>query len=100
MVGENVTLNCSVALPDGRFDTPTFTWIGPSLEADSTQTFNESLILRNIQPLEAGPYTCDASLGGSIVTTKTVRVHSECNVLCQHEIPYIFKFQSQHQFQQ
>ena len=71
--GNTVTITCSVTLPSGVTDTPSFQWRGPDGETHiptnpttSGQTVSSVIKIKKIRTSQAGQYTCRASLSGSV----------------------------------
>ena len=81
MVGDSITLTCSVVLPDGVTGTPVTQWMGP---AGGVQSVSSVLTLSEIAPSQAGLYTCTATLANIVLNTTsiTVIVQSKCLELC------------------
>ena len=84
MAGGSLTLNCSISLPSGIGHTPTFQWEGPEGNQNPTMSTPmliegrvSSLTLDDVQPADAGVYSCVATLGGSITNTITVNVQGQ-----------------------
>ena len=89
MVGNNITLTCSVVLPDGVTGTPDYQWMGPaggvidtathSSNDQSVSSVSSVLTLSEIAPSQAGLYTCTAILanGPSNATSIIVTVQSK-----------------------
>ena len=77
MAGVTVVLNCSISLPTGIVGTPRIEWMGPGASMNTTHSEGNTfsiLTLNEIEPSQAGLYTCTAILGGSISTTTNVTV--------------------------
>ena len=90
MVGNNITLTCSVVLPDGVTGTPYFQWMGPAggvidtaTHSSNDQSVSSVRTLREIAPSQAGEYTCTATLanGASNATSITITVQSKFPIL-------------------
>ena len=90
MVGNNITLTCSVVLPDGVTGTPDYQWTGPAggvidtaTHSSNDQSVSSVLTLREIAPSQAGEYTCTATLanGPSNATSITITVQSKFPIL-------------------
>ena len=84
MAGGSLTLNCSISLPSGIGRTPTFQWEGPKGSQNPTMSTPmlsggrvSSLTVNDVQPADAGVYSCTATLGGSITNTTTVNVQGQ-----------------------
>ena len=85
MVGDSLTLTCSVVLPDGVTGTPDYQWTGPADVIDTAthssndQSVSSVLTLSGIAPSQAGLYTCIATLanGASNITSITITVQSK-----------------------
>ena len=84
IVGDIVTLTCTVTLPSGVTDTPDFQWEGPGgvtpTPEDSMtngQTVSSDLILTAITTSQVGQYTCTATLSGSITESIIITVQSK-----------------------
>ena len=86
MVGDIVTLTCTVTLPSGVTDTPVFQWEGPggvtATPEDSMtdgQIVSSDLILTAITTSQAGQYNCTVTLelSGSITESIIVTVQSK-----------------------
>ena len=81
MAGDTVTLTCSVTLPSGVTDTPVFQWEGSSgvssTSMTSGHTVSSDLTLNGISTSQAGEYTCNATLSGSITDSITITVQSK-----------------------
>ena len=92
MTGDTVTLTCSVTLPSGVTDTPVFQWEGPSGVTDTPvfqwegvnstsmtngHTVSSDLTLNGISTSQAGEYTCNATLSGSITDSIIITVQSK-----------------------
>ena len=86
MVGDSITLTCSVVLPDGVTGTPGYQWMGPAGGVIDTATHSSNdhsvssvLTLSEIAPSQAGEYTCTATLanGASNTTSIIVTVQSK-----------------------
>ena len=89
MVGNNITLTCSVVLPDGVTGTPDYQWTGPAglidtaTHSSNDQSVSSVLTLSEIAPSQAGEYTCTATLtnGPSNATSITITVQSKFPIL-------------------
>ena len=90
MVGDSITLTCSVVLPDGVTGTPDYQWMGPAggvidtaTHSSNDQSVSSVLALREIAPSQAGEYTCTATLtnGPSNATSITITVQSKFPIL-------------------
>ena len=86
MVGNHITLTCSVVLPDGVTGTADYQWMGPAggvIDTDTPSSNDQSvssvLTLSEIAPSQAGEYTCTATLanGASNATSIIVTVQSK-----------------------
>ena len=79
VAGGSLTLNCSISLPSGIGHTPTFQWEGP--EGNQNPMLIErrvsSLTVNDVQPADAGVYSCTVTLGGSITNSTTVNVQGQ-----------------------
>ena len=89
MVGDSITLTCSVVLPDGVTGTPDYQWTGPAglidtaTHSSNDQSASSVLTLSEIEPSQAGEYTCTATLsnGPSNATSINVTVQSKFLIL-------------------
>ena len=90
MVRNNITLTCSVVLPDGVTGTPDYQWMGPAGGIIDTATHSSNdhsvssvLTLSEIAPSQAGEYTCTATLanGASNAISINVTVQSKFPIL-------------------
>ena len=87
MVGDIVTLTCTVTLLSGVTDTPVFQWEGPGgvtpTPEDSMsngQTVSSDLIVTAITTSQAGQYTCTVTLSGYTYSDSTnIIVQSKFN---------------------
>ena len=83
MAGDIITLTCSVTLPVGVTGTPTIWWEGPGViptqaaPTTSGQEVSSVLTLTAIATSEAGQYSCNATLNGSVSTALNVTVQSK-----------------------
>ena len=89
MAGDTVTLTCTVTLPSGVTDTPVFQWEGPSVVSSTSMTsghtVSSDLTLNGISTSQAGEYTCNATLSGSITDSIIITVQSKrCNLCSIH----------------
>ena len=93
MVGSRVNLTCSISLPSGVTGSPQFEWDGPlistNLSSSEEGMIFSQLTLIDIAPSDAGPYTCTATLGGSVSTTINVIVQGN-NAAPQGELCVLF----------
>ena len=84
MAGSDVDLICSISLPSGVTGSPEFEWDGPltstDLSSSEEQLIFSQLTLGDIAPSDAGPYTCTATLGGSVSTTINISVEGNNEV--------------------
>ena len=78
MVGSRVNLTCSISLPSGVTGSPEFEWDGSLISTDLSSSVEgmifSQLTLSDIAPSDAGPYTCTATLRGSVSTTFNLSV--------------------------
>ena len=90
MVGDSLTLTCSVVLPDGVTGTPDYQWMGPAggvidtaTHSSNDQSVSSVLTLSEIAPSQAGEYICTATLanGPSNATSINVTVQSKFPIL-------------------
>ena len=103
MDGDTVTLTCFVTLPSGVTDTPLFQWEGSGVVTDTPNfqwegssgvsstsmtngsTVSSDLTLDGISTSQAGEYTCNATLSGSITDSINITVQSKrCNLCSIH----------------
>ena len=78
-IGHNVTLTCSVSLPEDVAGTPVYDWEGPADNLDPTlfecdEDPCRSITLYGVDESQAGLYACSVSLGGSISTNTNITV--------------------------
>ena len=79
MLGDLVTLICTVALPAGVTGTPSFRWEGPG---GSILGMESTLPIDSIRASGAGRYTCTINIGFfSVSNTTDITVQSKQNVL-------------------
>ena len=106
MVGDSITLTCSVVMPDGVTGTPDYQWMGPAggvidtaTHSSNDQSVSSVLTLSEIAPSQAGEYICTAALanGPSNATSINVTVQSKFPILLFFLAYILFslKFQSQ-----
>ena len=81
MVGNSITLTCSVVLPDGVTGTPDYQWMGPdggvidtATHSSNDQSVSSVLTLSEIAPSQAGLYTCTATLENSPSNATSINV--------------------------
>ena len=79
LIGETVTLTCSVTLPPGVSGTPYFQWEGPggvaldwSQPSSGGREMFSELPITQIIPSNVGEYVCTATLNGSVSNTTTI----------------------------
>ena len=84
MAGNILNLTCSISLPSGVTGSPEFEWDGPLTSTNISNSVDGMLLsiltLSDIAPSDAGPYTCTATLGGSVSTTVNVSVEGNNEV--------------------
>ena len=101
VAGNSVTLTCTISLPTGVTDTPSFQWEGPGVTPTPTDPtssegmVSSTLVLHEVATSQAGLYNCTASLRGSIDNSTALIVQSRsthffrCLHWCLHNIfPY------------
>ena len=93
MIGNNITLTCSVVLPNGVTGTPDYQWMGPAggvidtaTHSSNDQSVSSVLTLSEIAPSQAGEYTCTATLANIVLNTTsiTIRVSFQYFFSCIH----------------
>ena len=79
MIGETVTLTCSVTLPTGVSGTTYFQWEGPggvvldwSQPSSGGREVLSELPITQITPSHVGEYVCTTILNGSVSNTTTI----------------------------
>ena len=84
MAGNILNLTCSIFLPSGVTGSPEFELGGPLTSTDISNSvdgmMSSQLTLSDIAPSDAGPYTCTATLGGSVSTTVNISVEGNNEV--------------------
>ena len=83
--GSAVNLTCSITLPSGVTSSPQFEWDGPLtkkiIRTGEEGIMSSQLTINDVEPSDAGPYTCTATLGGSVSTTINITVQGNNTVL-------------------
>ena len=93
MVGDNITLTCSVVLADGVTGTPDYQWMGPAggvidtaTHFSNDQSVSSVLTLSEIVPSQAGLYTC------TVIPVNGSSNATSINVTVQSKFPIILSF--------